>query len=312
MTYTNSRNPHHNYRSKSAYLVTLKKRPGVADFSTLMGTRSNPARMPGVKYSHIGWAIINALMKIPEGLAHCQILQYIIMPDHIHFVVNIREDVDYHLGDLVNALKREVFHTLKAEGSLAPDATLGVFEDGYHDRIKIRAEQLRFMIDYVKDNPRRLVIKREHPEFFGRALAVEIQEESLMLYGNFLLLSNPCRSAVRVSSKFSAEELEQRNREWDETIRSNGVLVSPFISPKEKEIKEKGLANGASLILITREKIGERFKPPGQLFDLCAAGRLLIVSTQKAAFLPRLSREEALAMNALAKKLASTAPPSLA
>lgn len=56
---------------------------------------------------------------------------------------------------------------------------------------------------------------------------------------------------VRISSKFTKEELEARKAVWNEVIRECGVLVSPFISSAEKEIRDAAIANGASLILIT-------------------------------------------------------------
>ena len=57
-----------------------------------------------------------------------------------------------------------------------------------------------------------------------------------------------------------------------------------------------------AFILITNEPMGERYKPSGHDFDLCEAGRLLIISAN----LPgTLSRQTCLAMNALAENISA-------
>lgn len=159
------------------------------------------------------------------------------------------------------------------------------------------------MVHYVKDNPRRRMIKANLKEFFGQPKLISLDGREYIIYGNFFLLKNPIFSNVRYSSKYSPLELESHYREWEETIRSNGVLVSPFIHEKEKEYRNIAIENGASLIQFTRNPIGERFKPAGKYFDLCAEGRLLLISTYRSGQGERITRGEALAMNALAESI---------
>lgn len=86
------------------------------------------------------------------------------------------------------------------------------------------------MADYLKDNPRRLLIRREHPEFFQKGCRMTVCSRECRIFGNFLLLHHPEISAVRISHTFTPEELNARRRIWAETAREKGVLVSPFIS----------------------------------------------------------------------------------
>lgn len=79
------------------------------------------------------------------------------------------------------------------------------------------------------------------------------------------------------------------------------MLVSPFISQAEKEIRAAAEEAGGRFILITNEPMGERYKPSGRDFELCEAGRLLIIS---AGIGGDLSRSACLAMNNMAKILA--------
>lgn len=200
---------------------------------------------------------------------------------------------DYHLGELI---ARFTGYCNRAYGT-------SIFERGFHDRILRRKNQLRNMIDYVKDNPRRLLIKREHANLFRRAVKIDIEGNVYQAFGNFMLLKQPCKAAVRVSSRFSADELIRRKSLWKETVREGGVLISPFISPAERSVRDYAIENGGKIILITRDYLDDRFKPAGILFDLCAEGRLLVLSTG-APNNGRLSRAEALAMNDLAESLA--------
>ena len=61
----------------------------------------------------------------------------------------------------------------------------------------------------------------------------------------------------------------------------------------------------ASIILITYEAFPERFTPPSHDFDLCPAGRLLIITLGLAAK-TELTREICERMNALAECVART------
>lgn len=65
-----------------------------------------------------------------------------------------------------------------------------------------------------------------------------------MAYGNFLLLKNPDIAAVKVSRKDTPEILAAKMKDWAETIRGNGVLVSPFIKDEEKALGIKESLKG--------------------------------------------------------------------
>lgn len=70
-----------------------------------------------------------------------------------------------------------------------------------YDRIAYRAGAKDAFYRYIKDNPYRYVIRKMHPEFFGNTLDLKIGDKWLQLYGNFLLLDNPVKEYVQISSK---------------------------------------------------------------------------------------------------------------
>lgn len=288
----NGRCPFHDYKSRAVYLITLNKGPSVPEFSVCYGKKELFYQDAGIRYLEIGKRIKDELWEIRNRFHNAVIKQYVVMPDHIHFVLDIQERTPYHLGDIISVFKHAV-------NDFA--GTKGVFEAGYHDRILRSPGQYDRMVNYVKDNPRRRLVKANLKEFFGQPKLINLGGREYIIYGNFFLLKNPVFSNIRFSSKYSPAELGSRYREWEETIRSNGVLVSPFIHAKEKEFRDLAIENGASLIHFTRDPIGERFKPAGRYFDLCAEGRLLLISTYQSGQGATLTRAEALAMNSLAE-----------
>lgn len=302
MAYHKSRSKTHDYRSRCIYLITIVKADTTPVLSHTFGGLHSAVSVPGVRTTAAGDIIKAQLRNIPLNFPEARLLQYIVMPDHLHFVIDIQRPTTYHLGELISAFTGDC--------TRAAGFAESFFEPGYHDRILRHKGQLRNMIDYVRDNPRRLIIKREHPDYFNKPQQLRIGENSYTVYGNFLLLRNPTISAVRISRSFSEQELKAHHADWEETIRDNGVLVSPFISAAEKQVRDKAIADGGNIILITREEMEEKFKPSGRMFELCSEGRLLIISTGRAGISSAISRSEALAMNALAETIASDSRPA--
>lgn len=297
-----TRSPHHNYRSKSIYLITLNKAPGVPDFSILYGNESVFYKNAGVRYTPLGRIISASLHNIVDNFPEVKLLPYIMMPDHIHFMLFVTKATPYHLGTVVQDFTGNCTRSFNQSS---------VFEAGYHDRILLHRNQLERMRNYVFDNPRRRLVKAYNREFFTTPKILCFNGREYLIYGNFFLLRNPHLSSVKISRGDTHESLLAKKRDWAETLRSDGVLVSPFISPEEKEIEMKAIEAGANIILISRDQIGERFKPSGFHFDLCARGRLLIVSTFRSGQNSKLGRGEALEMNQLAEALSKAEPGAI-
>ncbi|MDE5749483.1 MAG: hypothetical protein K2H87_01780, partial [Duncaniella sp.] len=113
------------------------------------------------------------------------------------------------------------------------------------------------------------------------------------------------KSAVMLSRRFSHEETDAKKREWRSVASNGGVLVSPFISPAEKDVRDEALADGAPIIIIAPRGFGAREKPGGNPFELCAQGRLLILSHPGIYSLTGvLTRAECLEMNRFAELIA--------
>ncbi|MDE6294743.1 MAG: hypothetical protein K2M03_01625, partial [Muribaculaceae bacterium] len=156
---------------------------------------------------------------------------------------------------------------------------------------------------YIRENPHRLAMQRQFPQFFRRIRRLKIGDGEYEAYGNLFLLRNPDKEAVKISRRFSDEEKARKRYGWLNAAAKGTVLVSPFISRDEKGIRAEAEALGAKIILITHESFGERFKPASRDFDLCTSGRLLIISLGEPSG-TTLTRELCLQMNTLAQSIA--------
>lgn len=180
-----------------------------------------------------------------------------------------------HLDDIIRKFKADCTRTLS--GYMFPRASnlennlTSVFEDGYHDRILMKEGQLDKMLNYVSDNPRRRFLRRMNPYFNKRRHIIDGNGNEYETYGNLSLLDDTDIEAVRISSKFSAEELRQRKLNWKRTVENCGVLASPFISEAEKKVRDWALENGGCLIYIETTGLGPCFTPKGRLHELYAA-----------------------------------------
>lgn len=293
----------HDYSDRCIYMVTISKEDYIEPFCEIRNIGTDREIRAQSNLSRLGHIISYCLRQIPIDYPDAKILQYAIMPDHIHFVIYIMKKVDYHLGTLI--------------GNFTGNCTRAnnnqpIFTEGFNDRIVRKKGQLDLLIKYVRDNPYRLLVRQLNPHLFSKCHTIIIDGKAFSSYGNFMLLRNPYIEPVRISSRFTPDELSRRKRVWTETIRQQGVLVSPFISKAEKEIRDRAIEEGASIILIERENFAERYKPAGKLFDLCTEGRALIISLgDERSDSPSVTRTEALRMNDLAEYLATSAAASM-
>lgn len=267
-------------------------------FSFLFGTKEKAYKDAGVKYSPLGRLIKDNIRAIPERFPDVRINRYVVMPDHVHFIIEILVANKYHLGDIISRLTRDC--------NVATPKYHQIFEHGYHDRILRRKGQLNNMRNYIIDNPRRRLIMENLPSYLKEPMVLNLFGKDYVIFGNFFLLKDPDKVQVRMSSKYSESELNACLALYEETIRGAGVLVSPFIHDMEKRYRDKAIADGANLIYITRNPIPERFKPPKMLYDLWSEGRLLLISTYHSDQPEKLTRQESLAKNSLAAQIASS------
>lgn len=283
----------HDYTCRCIYHITMTKAPGVPSFGHLTGT------LPDVhiELSPLGKIIAANINNIPSLNPSIRVLKYIVMPDHIHMLLFVTYSLERPLGRYMGMFKVKIGQQFRERYHLDKP----VFKEDFYDCILHRKRSLDAIFKYISDNPRRLAVRRERPEYFRRINELKIGEKTYQAYGNFQLLDCPFKEQVVVHRVDSSEERERMLQEWLYTASNGGVLVSPFISKAEREVRNEAEKSGGRFILIVNEPFEKRYKPTGHDFELCESGRLLIISAN----LPgEISRQSCLTMNTLAETIA--------
>lgn len=172
--------------------------------------------------------------------------------------------------------------------------------------------QLPNTIRYIDMNPQRLATKRQKPGFFCVQRDIVIGGRSYDGVGNTMLLMAEKMAVVHVRSALvkaaergDAEALRNYKNSCVLAARKGAVMVSPFISPHEKQVMQVLLDEQWPFICLTDNGFRDYYKPSDALFDACAAGRVLILSPwQYDAAKRHISRADCVALNNMAEEIA--------
>jgi REP element-mobilizing transposase RayT len=292
------RAPWHDYTGTGFTMITLVTAPRRA----LFGLCKDNA----VQLSPEGYCVREAWKAIPSFTPQIEAQELCVMPDHLHGILFAKEKLPRSLSAIIRGFKSGITSALRRTSQ---DPNLSVFQEGFHDLVSLDVKSIKAYSAYIRDNPRRFCLKRAHPDLFTRLDHLSSPRLPKDLpwkgFGNPFLLDKPLRRAVRVSRSATVEEIEAQKVLLRETLHQGGVLISPFISPGEKEMVACAIEEGGSVIVLKHEGFPPLYKPSGAYFDLCAQGRLLILSCH--AFTGQkqpLSREACLQMNAWCTALA--------
>ena len=162
----------------------------------------------------------------------------------------------------------------------------------YHERILHAPGQLRRMIDYVKDNPRRLWIKKHNPELFRLHRQTEAVGLSFTSMGNHFLLDWPDKQVVEMSRSATDEEVQERLRKVLAAAHNGMVTYTAAISKGERIIARVLREQGYPLVVLLNDGFPKEgspheryYKPGGVYFEACSKGQLLLLEPTEQAFL---------------------------
>lgn len=312
-----------------------------------------------VEPSEIGGIVLACWREITVRWPQVELIEDQLMPEHFHGVLFVKEQLPKgkSLGNIIGSFKSrstsEVGKYLAARGeglgNLAargeepnpargggPNGGLGsargrvrprFWAEGYVDTILFGKGQLARMIHYLRDNPRRLGVKREHPELFKVTRELKIEGIGrFSAIGNHFLLTRSAFHQIQVSRRYFAYARDARGnllkdappaaatREFEEKLaaalaagKGGAVLVSPCISQGEREIARRAFAAGYRVITLANKGFSPLYKPGGRLFESCAAGNLLMLAPAGWPYQPAekpMTRIDALVLNRIAQLIA--------
>ena len=169
-------------------------------------------------------------------------------------------------------------HPSPAPSSPASHPYRPLFAKGYNDLILRSYEELPVWQNYLRDNPRRLMMKRLRPEWLRPFFGLRIGSQVYSGIGNRELLTACKRTAVRVSRRLTDSEIEAEVVRYLTMAKEGMVLVSPAISPGEKRVMRTVFDAGLPTIVIVENGFTPLSKPQGEQFYACAKGHLLMLS----------------------------------
>ena len=315
-----------NYKGRGIYMITMNIEGRVP----LLGVLQSGVEDARVEYSPLGKLVSAQIELAFKPYSQIQICAKQLMPDHLHFVVWVKEEIPIPLGEIVRKLKIGCTHAYQELDSGLMNATCtnatSLFEAGFHDRVLLHAGQLRSMIDYVHDNPRRAAIKRAHPDLFKLRQAVNFSDFECTTLGNLFLLDDPMKEVLQCSRSLTQEEIDKKKNECLRLAERGVVFVSAGISEGEKQICCALREAGFPMIILMSEGFpaadsphAKFYKPQGIYFETCAQGKLLLIEPAPALYedrdieaevyaksgsLPHTAlRYKFLALNALIRKI---------
>ncbi len=290
------------------YMITI----AVAGRKPLLGLvkgdhrlQENSPNAPNINLSKLGEMIaLEELPKITQYYPSVSVWHTCFMPDHIHLIIHVNENLKngQHIGKVIAGFKTGCS---KAWWNLCPEHKgKSLFEEGYNDRILHEEGQFERWVKYLKDNPRRYLMKRENPKLFTITHNIEVAGEKCEAVGNIFLLDVPHKEAVIIHRRYTDTEVSELREKWLACGRNGGILVSAAIAPAEKEVLHEALEKGYKIILLRENGFPPLYKPSGRAFDSCSAGNLLQISPwEYSSRKATISREQCLFLNDLACKI---------
>lgn len=212
-----------------------------------------------------------------------------------------------------------------------------LFVHGYNDTEPVTPEEVQKKIAYIHQQAERRLIKGQNydcfrihrnqhsknwtPECIANAIKADRffsanqqkfedaktkvwarLNDGLDYLGNRAIMAAP-RKLPLICHRSDANRFEEQKTAVIEAARSGAVIVSAFISPKEREIKEQLMCEMLPLIEVMDNGFSERYKPYGKAFYACAEMRMVQITPWKYEYQKdaAVSREQCLVMNELAR-----------
>lgn len=294
------RDDRHDYTERRMYMITLEVEGRRPLFGKIVGNAFAPEGSkdePRIELTELGKAVQSEWLGIHGYYPQIEVKAVQMMPDHMHGILFVRDRLPVHLGQVISGFKAGCRRAEKALIAAAEPQPTGkgkegyrqvsalpsrgyrpLFAKGYNDLILRSYDELPAWLNYLRDNPRRLMMKRTRPEWLRPFFDFRIGKHCYSGIGNRNLLTASKRVAVRVSRRLSETELLSVVAQYLEEARRGAVLISPAISPGEKRVMRAAFDAGLPTIVMMENGFTALSKPHGEQFYACAKGLLLMLS----------------------------------
>ena len=146
------------YRQPCIYQITLVLANRASKALGRLVMPSVSAESAKIELSQVGNAVLREWQSIGNHHPEVKPLFMQVMPDHVHGILRVLKPMAKPLGNVIGGFK--------AGSSKAAIGAGGLWAPGFQDSILFRDGQLEAMFEYLRDNPRRLAIKKLMPDLF--------------------------------------------------------------------------------------------------------------------------------------------------
>ena len=315
----------HDYTGRHIYMITMVtegRRPLLGQAVGKSEAQEDSDEAPRIELTELGQRVADEWWATSQYHPEIEVVALEMMPDHLHGSLFVREKMEAPLGMALRGFKQSCNRhyrelVLGVPYVALPTQQTGrrdrrgedrshglLFARGYNDRLLLRSGQLETWLQYLADNPRRLLMKREHPDLFRVQRNVEAAGFTFSAIGNRFLLERPVRLQVQCSRRLTDEEIARQQAWFLSQARSGAVLVSPCISRGEKQVMRAAFQEGLPLIILQENGFTDLAKPGGQRMEACQRGQLLLLAPwEHHGERLTIKRNQCLQLNEMAKKI---------
>ena len=244
----------------------------------------------------LGRAISHDLDRIQQRRPYVRLLAKQLMPDHLHVLLYVTEDRGISIKEIGRGMRqgwRQIPASVNIDPQMAsadknkqtPESrTLPPLFEAPFIRTLAHKGQLDAMIRYIHDNPRRAMLRQQHPDLFVLHRDTRVGAFSFTSLGNLFLLDYPDKQSVICSRSLSEQQIAAEQTAILRQAQNGCVTVTAAISEGERQIARAIRKAGLPLIILLKDGLPKAddphekyYKPGGVYFEACATGQLLLL-----------------------------------
>ena len=140
----------YDYGQNGAYFITVCTKDRVPCLSDVKIVGDDAYIVPQIKLKQIGKIVDKYIKNIPE------IDKYVIMPDHIHFILRLSDGTMWASSPTKNA--SNIVRSLKT--MVTKEIGYSVFQRSFYDHVIRNEEDYVEIWDYIENNPMKLLLEK--------------------------------------------------------------------------------------------------------------------------------------------------------
>lgn len=174
----------YDYSQSGAYFITICTK----NKECLLGEIIN-GKTPLVRLSPVGKIVRKFWLEIPEHFPNVELDEFVIMPNHIHGIIIIKDSVGaIHELPLLQLFRRKMLipkivgwykmRSAKHINTIRRTPGMSVWQRNYYEHIIRNEESLNRIREYIINNPIKWEIDKENPKNISRKVIRNSQEKT--------------------------------------------------------------------------------------------------------------------------------------